>query len=396
MNNSLIMLERLANMAQMPLFVFSRGELVLKTEEGSPFLADPRLRQLADPKAPEESRLDESGYPIVYLLHCVKGLRCILGPFSQLRLDYQTVHGYAAAGHFSVSPGDCVPTVPLDRALDTLSMLHYILTGEERSFEDLDTQFRNFLTADSPLRSQDADSRLQWYRLSNTENGRRRTSRETEIKTLECIRLKDVQTLKKLIRQATPMEVRVLAASAFTQEEYLTVVCIALICRTAIAEGVPHYKSYEISEMLMLRVSECTRLWEFRDLRLRTMEAFMMAMDAEKEQQIRSIPLENAKKYIIHNLNSPLTLDEVAAQVKISKSQLMALVRRYEQMTVMDFIWSERIHAAQSMLRHTEASVAQISGYFYYSSPSHFSHLFKKYTGQTPSQYRKQYYSAEL
>ena len=43
---------------------------------------------------------------------------------------------------------------------------------------------------------------------------------------------------------------------------------------------------------------------------------------------------------------------------------------------------------ARRLLDYTDKSLTSISSYLGFSSPSHFSRVFKKYTGMLPSEYR--------
>jgi AraC family transcriptional regulator len=46
--------------------------------------------------------------------------------------------------------------------------------------------------------------------------------------------------------------------------------------------------------------------------------------------------------------------------------------------------------AAKALLRETDKTVITIANEVGYSNPSHFARAFRKYTEQTPSQYRRQ------
>jgi len=49
-----------------------------------------------------------------------------------------------------------------------------------------------------------------------------------------------------------------------------------------------------------------------------------------------------------------------------------------------------RIDTARRMLRETHASIVAIANEVGYANPSHFAQLFRKETGLTPSDYRRQ------
>ena len=57
-----------------------------------------------------------------------------------------------------------------------------------------------------------------------------------------------------------------------------------------------------------------------------------------------------------------------------------------------DFIWKEKTEEAKRLLRYSDKSFSSIGTYLWFSSPAHFSQVFKKYTGKTPSEYRGKYH----
>ena len=59
--------------------------------------------------------------------------------------------------------------------------------------------------------------------------------------------------------------------------------------------------------------------------------------------------------------------------------------------TLTDFILKEKTEEAKRLLRYTDKTATMIGSYLGFSSQSHFSRVFWKYTGQTPAEYRKKY-----
>ena len=57
-------------------------------------------------------------------------------------------------------------------------------------------------------------------------------------------------------------------------------------------------------------------------------------------------------------------------------------------MTLTDFILMKKSEEAARLLAYTDKSLIAISDFLGFSSQSHFSRVFKKYMGKTPSEYR--------
>ena len=56
---------------------------------------------------------------------------------------------------------------------------------------------------------------------------------------------------------------------------------------------------------------------------------------------------------------------------------------------VSEYIRRQRIDTAKTLLQYTSFSCLEIAEYLCFSSDSHFSRVFREYTGLTPTAYRK-------
>lgn len=93
--------------------------------------------------------------------------------------------------------------------------------------------------------------------------------------------------------------------------------------------------------------------------------------------------------FIVHNCTGPLTLDQVAAHMGMSKSHFAHLFKEFTGMTFMDFLIQERIRRATALFQNPNTRIIDIAFDSGFSSISSFNRAFKKHTGLTPSQYRE-------
>ena len=98
--------------------------------------------------------------------------------------------------------------------------------------------------------------------------------------------------------------------------------------------------------------------------------------------------MEQALLYIQQHYQDALTVSAIAAHLGISERYLSRLFYKCTRRTVLDFINSYRIN--QSVLLIAEGhSLTFISESVGFSSPPHYTKVFKKYMGVTPRDYRK-------
>lgn len=90
------------------------------------------------------------------------------------------------------------------------------------------------------------------------------------------------------------------------------------------------------------------------------------------------------------SLDVRLTLGEYADKIGISKRQLERWIRQYHNMTFSEYIKQRRFNIAQKLLSDSSYTLKEVADAIGYDNVSYFCSLFKKATGVTPFEYRKQ------
>ena len=90
-------------------------------------------------------------------------------------------------------------------------------------------------------------------------------------------------------------------------------------------------------------------------------------------------------------INKKLDLDELSAELHMSKSSLIRAFKRNYGVTPYDYLLSLKIKSAKSLLRDTEMTVREISERLAISDEHYLSAMFRKRTGMRPGAYRKKY-----
>lgn len=102
-------------------------------------------------------------------------------------------------------------------------------------------------------------------------------------------------------------------------------------------------------------------------------------------------PVEKAKLIIARNFREAMSLEELAAEIGLSKFHFHRVFRRETGVTPHDYILAIRLdHAAHMIVMYPQASLTDIAFETGFSSPSVFSRAFKARFGQSPLAYRKQ------
>ena len=88
--------------------------------------------------------------------------------------------------------------------------------------------------------------------------------------------------------------------------------------------------------------------------------------------------------YIRRHLSEPVSTEEMAKALFLSRSRLSTRFRAETGVTLTDFILQEKTEEAKRLLQYTDKPAVAISAYLGFSSQSHFSRVFKKYAGCLP------------
>ncbi|NOU82411.1 response regulator [Paenibacillus sp. LMG 31459] len=100
-------------------------------------------------------------------------------------------------------------------------------------------------------------------------------------------------------------------------------------------------------------------------------------------------------QYMEEHYAEPLSLTELARHFHFNPSYLSSLFTTYNQEGFKEHLNTIRTGKAAELLRAGEAPISEISSMVGYGDHSYFCKVFKKYTGLSPSGYRRQHYGQE-
>lgn len=100
--------------------------------------------------------------------------------------------------------------------------------------------------------------------------------------------------------------------------------------------------------------------------------------------------LRQAIAYINENLTADLTIREIANELEMSQYYFSRLFKQSTGVSPYQYVMQQRIERAKYLLRTTPLSVAAIAAQIGFSNQNQLTVQFRKFTGTTPSGYRKQ------
>ncbi|MCU6707353.1 AraC family transcriptional regulator [Paenibacillus sp. J5C_2022] len=103
--------------------------------------------------------------------------------------------------------------------------------------------------------------------------------------------------------------------------------------------------------------------------------------------------VHEVKAFIAGHYDRTITLDEVAQHVHLNASYLSHLFKELTGMKYIEYLTEYRMDKAKSLLADTNWKVYEVGEMVGYENPRYFTLIFKKYTGQSPLEYRNAHYN---
>ena len=150
------------------------------------------------------------------------------------------------------------------------------------------------------------------------------------------------------------------------------------------------------NERLIQRANELIQVLKSEDILGISIKALDLIYDITREKtseirksyqnQEKSEEIILIEEFIKENLDKDITLDLLTKKFKISKSNLnKKFIRKFP----IKYLNNLRMMRAEEILTNTDKSITEISMELGLTSPSNFTRSFKKFTGLSPSEYRK-------
>jgi two-component system response regulator YesN len=137
------------------------------------------------------------------------------------------------------------------------------------------------------------------------------------------------------------------------------------------------------NELLRLPGNEEILTWYRQKLRE---YANMLAIDTQP--RVKHV-VEKTEEYIRCNYMCNITLHDVSAQVFVSPQYLSRIFHSEKGVSFIEYLNLYRIDKAKELLRQQDMSITEVAAQAGYNDYKYFSNVFKRYTGITPRDFRK-------
>ncbi|MDO5522086.1 MAG: helix-turn-helix domain-containing protein [bacterium] len=245
------------------------------------------------------------------------------------------------------------------------------------------------------MKSESTDTQLLKSLFSQREYHQSHLPYEKELRFYEAVKEGDIELLKEIMVPLDNARLGVLSKHPLRNLQYHLTITIAFITRFCIEGGMEIETAYTLSDVNIRKLDRCRDTSEVSKLHQEVVMDYALRMQKIHLENSNSLIVTKCIDYIYKNLHDPITIDELAAYTRKNPTYLCQIFKQEMNITIAKFIRGKRIEAAKNMLRYSDYSSVDISNYLSFNSHSHFISVFKKNTGMTPKEYRKQYYRSK-
>lgn len=304
----------------------------------------------------------------------------VMGPVAQVTVDRPlAVKILRAMGESVNRAGElldyfsAIPVYPLRNFLQILCTVNYFLNGEKLDVSQL------ILTEEpAPAPALPAAPAQE----HNTE--------EIEAIMLSCVEHGRVQEIHALFQRPVEGRAGALAADALRQEKNLVICTATLVTRAAVRGGLDRATAFSLSDSYIQKAELMRDYAGLLRLNARMVEDFTERVAAVRCGAGTCRFVRQAREYILTHLDAPLTTEVLARALGTNRTYLCKRFAQQAGMTINHYVTVCRMDEAKRLLEVTKKTPAEIAEVLGYSSQSYFQSVFKKTTGKTPGEYRKE------
>lgn len=279
--------------------------------------------------------------------------------------------------------------IPFENLMQLMLFLNYILNNEKYSLEDIfidDSSQKHF----APKKSHHGTDHSLPDKLSDQDIIFHSTY-DLEENLMNMIRKGDYISLSNLLESSPLFKIDVMESNhlRFLKNTFIAIATLA--SHAAIQGGMTPDDAYTLIDNYILMcelLNDCNRIDNLG--RLMIIDFAKRVNQLYKGTQASRLILD-VSNYINRHMSEQITVEAMSKEFFMSRSYLSKRFKAESNVTLTDFILTKKTDEAKHLLRYTKQSLTAISLHLGFSSPGHFSRVFRKYASVSPKEYRKKY-----
>lgn len=281
--------------------------------------------------------------------------------------------------------------MPVESILQMLCTINYVWNNEKLTLEDISITESDQQGLKQLLETQQSAHRMDAVLADVQEHPNVHNSFAAEQQLLHMIRKGDCSAMKRWLSSAPAIRGGTLAADQLRQVKNTFVVSVTLVSRAAIQGGMDVEDAFSLSDAFIQKAELLNTPNQLTNLQYHMVLEFTERVDRIRQGKQPTALVLAVRNYIQHHISEPIKAEKIADALYMSRPYLSAKFKQESGQSLTDFILREKTEEAKRLLRYSGKSSAAIALYLGFSSPSHFSRVFRQYAGCNPGEYRERY-----
>ena len=208
---------------------------------------------------------------------------------------------------------------------------------------------------------------------------------------MNIIRKGDSAALREWIFNAPAVRAGVLAPDQLRQRKNTFIVTATLASRAAIRGGMAVDDAFTLSDSYIQKCELMSNPEQITNLQYHMVLDFTERVERLRRGKRPSQLVMDVSNYIQHHMSETISVEAMAKELFMSRTYLSRKFKEESGETLTNFILKEKTEEAKRFLRYSDKSLTAIGLYLGFSSQSHFSRVFRKYTALSPREYRQKH-----
>lgn len=230
----------------------------------------------------------------------------------------------------------------------------------------------------------------QFYkaRIDNRQNEYIHPSYQLEQKLLKAIELGNAHEAIDALKEINTLERAKLADHHLRSLKNSLICSCTLFTRAIISGGVNPEIAFNLSDVLIQEIERIQDSDKLEKFETDMIYSFIETLKSEQVPSYTSI-VNKTISYIHENILKDLSLETVAADLYVNPSYLSHIFKKETGITLTEFINRKKVEESKYFLLHSNLSILNIANLFHFCNQSYYTVLFKKMTGITPKRFRE-------
>ena len=233
------------------------------------------------------------------------------------------------------------------------------------------------------------DISLEQEVFENRELERSHNRYLNELRFMNLVKDGNIDQMRKELADYNFDEAGRMSGNPYRQILFLFISSITLATRFAMEGGLGEEDAYHLSDIYIQKADQCTNINELKKLYVQMLLDFTCRVFDLKKAPTVSYEIQLAKDYIFSHLHYHISLKSLSNEIGFCETYLSYLFKKETGVTITEFIHKKRVAEAENLLRYSDFSISVIGHSLGFCSQSHFTSVFQKYNGMTPSAFRK-------